>query len=373
MRVLIIGNCLAEQQQSMIRFARLLVRFYEPHAVVRLVWVPLIVARLPGMPAIARKYLAYIDKLILFPFWLIMHAGSYQLVHISDHGNAYYSFCCSPNRCIVTCHDLLAVRGAIGDSSVACKPSPIGIWLQKLIIAGLKRAGALVFVSKSTFNDFLRIVPGWPPDQRHAVIPNTLNASFTANPAFELSLDEQLQLPFLPYLLMVGSSHPRKNRLTAIRLLLELGATSNYQLVLAGDPLNELEKLAISDYQLTTRVISIVGPSHLLLNHLYCHAHALLFPSLAEGFGWPLIEAQACGCPVVASNTTSIPEVAGQGALFADPHDVVTFASHVRSLEDPTLRAALITCAANNLNRFSEKAIAKAYVDFSLSSTNLSA
>lgn len=364
--ILVIGNYPADHQQSMIRFAHLLVSFYQAQAQVRLLQPPAIVTRLPGLPAFVRKYLAYIDKLILFPLWLFVVARAYQLVHIADHSNAFYAFTVPRSRCIVTCHDLLAVRGAMGDPVVACEASPFGIWLQRLIMAGLRRAGAVVFDSQATFNDYQRLVRA-PQSQRHAVIPIPLNAPFTDNPSsIPLPPGEQQLIPSDPFLLMVGSAHPRKNRALALRLLTALGLASPYRLVLAGSPLTREEQTLIVEHNLTSRVSSIVHPSHGLLNHLYCRAHSLLFPSFAEGFGWPLVEAQACGCPVIASTTTSIPEVAGSAALYADPHDLPRFASHVRALEDPSLRTRLIRQGYDNLRRYDYEVIRAAYTTFAL-------
>ena len=364
--IMIVGNYSADQQQSMIRFAHLLVSFYKPLAPVHLYRPPVLIASLPGLPAIARKYLAYLDKLLLFPLWLALRARSYQLVHIADQGNAYYAFCCPPKRCIVTCHDLLAMRAAMGDPSVACEPSAIGIWLQRLILAGLRRPGAVVFDSMASFSDFQRLV-GAPLNQRHAVIPIPLNAPFSPDLAgLELSSEDKRLIPPAPFLLMVGSGHPRKNRLLALRLMRELGEAASYRLVFAGSPLAPADQAFVAEYQLSSRVHVIVGPSHALLNHLYGLAHALLFPSVAEGFGWPLIEAQACRCPVIASTTTSIPEVAGEAALFAAPHDVALFASHVRALEDPVTRARLIRRGEINLRRFDPEVISRAYTTFAM-------
>jgi len=370
-RILVVGNYPADHQESMTRFAHLLVSFYRPHAQVQLALPRAVAALLPGLPAIARKYLAYIDKLLLFPIWLTLRSRSYQLVHIADHSNAFYAFCCPRSRCIVTCHDLLAVRGAMGDPAIACKASPIGILLQRLIMAGLRRAGAVAFVSKASFGDFERLI-GLPHGQRHAVIPNTLNAPFTADlSSIVLLREEQGLVPLKPFLLMVGSALPRKNRCLGLRLLLELDYASPYALVLAGASLSISEQAFIAEHQLGSRVQVIVGPSHALLNCLYVRAHALLFPSLSEGFGWPLIEAQACGCPVIASTTTSIPEVAGDAALYADPHDVHTFASHVHALEDPALRACLLRKGEGNLRRYDPELISRAYVSFALSPAKL--
>ena len=167
---------------------------------------------------------------------------------------------------------------------------------------------------------------------------------------------------------MVGSSHPRKNRLLALQLLVDLGPSSVYSVTFAGQPLSRDLVTFISIHGLTNRVHSIVEPSHDLLNHLYCKAHALLFPSICEGFGWPIIEAQACGCPVIASNTTSIPEVAGEAALYADPYDVVTFSRHVHSLEDRVIKTNLIHMGEENLKRFDRQVICNAYLSFAFPS-----
>jgi glycosyltransferase involved in cell wall biosynthesis len=363
-RILVVGNYPADQQQSMIRFAELLVRIYQTHAEVRLVKPPVLVAGFPGLSSVARKYLGYIDKLLLFPVWLAWHARSYHLVHIADHGNSFYSFCCPRRRCIVTCHDLLAIRGAMGDRAVACEASPIGIWLQRLILAGLRRPHAVAFDSQASLDDFHRL-GGGRAGQRHAVIPIPLNAPFTSESiSLQLSTEEVTLLPPAPFLLMVGSAHPRKNRALALRVLQQLGAASPYRLVLAGAPLAPEEQMFIDVHVLTKQVVSIVRPSHALLNYLYCRAHALLFPSHAEGFGWPLIEAQACGCPVIASITTSIPEVAGVAALYAEPNDVSAFTSHVLALEDPALRSRLIHQGFENLRRFDPDLISRQYVNF---------
>ncbi len=370
-RILVVGNYPADQQQSMSRFAKLLVSFYDPISNVVFVCPPVLVARLPGLSLVARKYLAYIDKLFLFPLWLALRSRSFDLVHIADHSNSFYSFCCLPSRCIITCHDLLAVRAAMGDTSVACESSLIGIWLQRLIIAGLRHSGAIVFVSRATLDDYLRI-SGQPRRQRHSVIPNSLNAPFTSDlSSIQLTAEEQNLLPISPFLLMVGSSLPRKNRRLALRLLIELGDSSPYSIVLAGAPLSSDDQSFINKYSLAKQVHVIVRPSHSLLNSLYCRAHALLFPSLSEGFGWPLIEAQACGCPVIASTTTSIPEVAGEAALYADPQDVTTFASHVQALEDSTLRANIISQGEFNLRRYDPALIRQAYTGFAFHSSQL--
>lgn len=363
-RVLVVGNYSADQVKSMFRFADLLVSIYSHDSQAVLVSPPVLVGRLPYLPYLVRKYLAYIDKLLLFPLWLTIRSRGFDLVHIADQGNSFYSICCPRSKSLVTCHDLLAMRSAFGDPSTACTLSPIGIWLQRLIKAGLQRASAVIFDSEATFQDYQKLI-GSQPNQRLDVIPLPLNASFYPNiNAFPLSTSEKSQIPNFLYLLMVGSSHPRKNRALALQLLEYLGPDPLFHVVLAGAPFTAVEQDFHINHPLGAHLHSIPMPSHALLNRLYCQAHALLFPSFSEGFGWPLVEAQTCCCPVIASSTTSIPEVAGDGALYAEPNDVATFAEHVRTLEDPIERTRVINLGLINTRRFDKDVVSEAYRRF---------
>ena len=89
------------------------------------------------------------------------------------------------------------------------------------------------------------------------------------------------------------------------------------------------------------------------MDWLYRHAGALVFPSRYEGFGLPVVEAQALGCPVVAARSSSLPEVAGQGALFVDPDRPQDVPSMVRELiADPARRAEMVAAGSVNAARF---------------------
>ena len=88
---------------------------------------------------------------------------------------------------------------------------------------------------------------------------------------------------------------------------------------MAGAPWSEKMRNFVTANNLGGGVIEIVDPSNEDLRSLYSGAAALLFPSLYEGFGWPLIEAQSCGCPVITSNRPPMTEVAADAALYIDP------------------------------------------------------
>lgn len=361
-RVMIVANYRLDNLQSMERYAQLLERVYKPVAQVRLVRPPVLVGHLLRRPAVLSKYLGYIDKFILFFVWLFVASRlDCDYVHIADHGNSLYAFACPPDKFIITCHDVLAIRSARGDSSTACHTSKYGKYLQASILSGLRFSRTIVFVSKFTLDDYMSLAPP-RQDRNYLVIHNPLNAQFESKPdSGMLTRDEIALLNSTRFLLMVGSSLPRKNRELSLRLISRLSQSSGYHLVLAGSPLSESELDVVERLKLSELVTVVTSPRHSLLNSLYCNAHALLFPSFSEGFGWPLIEAQMCLCPVIASCTTSIPEVAGDGALYADPTDIDSFCKHVLALESDEKRRIMIELGVANVRRYDFQAKAYSY------------
>jgi len=157
------------------------------------------------------------------------------------------------------------------------------------------------------------------------------------------------------YVLHVGTLQPRKNLLRLVEAFARIRG-ERLQLVLAGkrgwlaEPIfRRVEELGLSQ---AVRFLGYVEDADLaaLLSGAACFA----FPSLYEGFGFPVLEAQACGTPVAASNVSSIPEVAGDGALFVDAHDTTALAEALaRVLSDEALRADLIARGLANVQRFS--------------------
>lgn len=137
-----------------------------------------------------------------------------------------------------------------------------------------------------------------------------------------------------PYLLSVGSLEPRKNILFALRALEPVLKEKNIRLVLVGrnawgtdEISHEIMNLSLDRYVLRTGFVSKKQ-----LQFLYSKAEIFIFPSLYEGFGFPIVEAFSCGCPVISSNTSSIPEVAGNAALLIDPHNGAQLRDAVLSL-----------------------------------------
>jgi glycosyltransferase involved in cell wall biosynthesis len=124
-------------------------------------------------------------------------------------------------------------------------------------------------------------------------------------------------------------------------------------LCFVGEPVDALLAEEARELGIADRVHSVPKPDHQTLCALYSLAYAFVFPSFSEGFGWPLIEAQACGTPVIASNLPPLPEVSGGAAIHVDPHDAKSFASALVTLNDSATRETLIENGFKNIARFS--------------------
>lgn len=163
------------------------------------------------------------------------------------------------------------------------------------------------------------------------------------------------------YILCVSIYKPRKNHaglLKAFQHLLKSGIQS--QLVIAG-PMGEGEPVlrGLAEELGIAQRVCFTGFIHDAdLRALYSGTRVCVCPSLYEGFGFTVLEAMACGAPVVSSSATSLPEVAGKAALYFDPHKPEEMASQLlRAFSDDSLRTSLIADGRNNLLRFSwEKA-----------------
>ena len=161
-------------------------------------------------------------------------------------------------------------------------------------------------------------------------------------------------LKYKDYLLFVGRLEPKKNILNIVQAYEKLD--TEIPLVLAGRRVNvqDVEAYLADKPDLSSRIKFIGYFEEDDLAFLYAGAAILVFPTLYEGFGLPIIEAQACGTPVVTSNTGSCAEVAGQGAVIVDPDIPEEISDVIRQLlSDPKLREEKISAGLENIKRFS--------------------
>lgn len=256
------------------------------------------------------KWLGYIDKYILSPFSIKRKIRSIRgtvVVHICDHSNAHYTRVLSGIPNVITCHDLLAVRSALGEFRHN-HVSWTGQQQQAIITRGLKRAQHIACVSQATADDVERIVE--VPLEILSHIPNSLDGAFidtALTPSTIESIDTLSDIISIPkdstYIMHIGGDSWYKNRQTVLRLFSSLAQDyPNLQLIVVGP------EFAADDLQhgncedLKSRIHHVHGVSDEGLRRLYRAAKLLLFPSHIEGFGWPILEAQACGCPVITLN-----------------------------------------------------------------------
>jgi glycosyltransferase involved in cell wall biosynthesis len=211
------------------------------------------------------------------------------------------------------------------------------------LIPTVARRSRLVLVpSESTRRDVLRVL-GLPP-ARVKVVP------YAPSPAFRRVAEgpEALTRRYgvrVPYFLYVGTLEPRKNLAAALRAFARVAdALPGHRFVLAGqrgwacdDVFAEAARPALAG-----RVLFLDYVRETDLPLLYTHATAAVYPSLYEGFGFPVVEAMACGTPVLTSRSSSLAEIGAGAALLVDPRDEGALADGLRTLgEDGALRADL--------------------------------
>lgn len=236
----------------------------------------------------------------------------------------------------------------------------------RLVSAAARRARAIITVSNASKRDIVQTL-GIPAERVH-VIYNAVDSHM--RPAADESAVEGIKESYGltgDFVLFFGGFDVRKNVEAVIRAF--HAARSSFprpcQLVIAGalnlvghplypDPRPLIRKLGLeSEVIVTGRISEEEKPL------LYSAATAFVFPSLYEGFGMPVLEAMACGTPVITSNVSSLPEVAGDAALLVDPTSVDAIAAAmVRLLSDPELRSELTSKGLRRASQFSCEALA---------------
>jgi glycosyltransferase involved in cell wall biosynthesis len=322
MKVLLVGNYPPDGQQSMSRYAMFLrdqlqQRGYDAQLILPQAVVGRVIG--PGNPL--AKWVGYVDKYIFFPPRLRSRSRHADLVHVCDHSNSPYLRWAGRTPAIITAHDMLAIRSAT-DEFPENPTGRTGKILQAWILRGLQRARALISVSEKTKRDLQALLAG---DKPITVIHHTVNWDYA--PATAKEIDQAraacgLQ-PGDEYLLHVGANQWYKNRPGAMKIALALRQYPRFahiKLLMAGRPWTD-EMRSIQREHNFNDAIAVVAPNNTTLRSLYSGATALLFPSREEGFGWPILEAQACGCPVITSARQPMMEIAGEGAILIDPEN----------------------------------------------------
>jgi glycosyltransferase involved in cell wall biosynthesis len=238
-------------------------------------------------------------------------------------------------RQVVTIHDMVAF-----DLPEVLNPQ-VASWYRIVLSAVARRAYRIITVSSYSKKRILQLLE--VPESKVVVIPNGVGNEFC--PPSHLHSDElSLHLPSNRYLFALSRFHPVKNLVGLLRAwaIASKKLDPDIWLVVAG---NQGPRTAFGQCelkQIPPRVFFYGAPDDATLPVLYRKALGFVHVSLYEGFGIPVLEAMACGTPVLASNVTAVPEVAGDAALLVDPTDVRAIAEGIeRIVQDEELRSSL--------------------------------
>ena len=223
-----------------------------------------------------------------------------------------------------------------------------------------RRSAHIIADSNFTKGD---LVEAGVDEQKISVVYPGIDKSF-----YRIGVDDPRRMAFrkkygihYPFLLSLGTLEPRKNIPAAIRAFTALKRAPQWKdlrFVIAGSPgwlyHDTLKEARVSAVRHDIVFLGPMADSERIL--LYNEARAFIYPSFFEGFGFPPLEAQACGCPVVVSNRTSLPEIIADSGIAADPWNITLLAESLeRVLEEGATREKLIIAGYQNAARFTWK------------------
>lgn len=269
--------------------------------------------------AFFRKWLGYVDQFLIYPRELRRRVDQQPrdtVFVVTDQALGMWVPHLAHRPHVIHCHDFLALRSALGEFPEHLTGWP-GRQYQRLIRNGFSRGRAFIPVSEKSQSDLHRFLPQVP--RLSEVAYNGLNHPFRPMELAErlpLMKKTGVAISEQGFILHVGGNQWYKNRKGVLAIYRAYAAQVKQPAALwliGSAPTDELRALA-DTVPAPGKIHFFTGLGNEQVNAAYAHAKALLFPSLEEGFGWPIAEAMAAGCPVITTDAAPMTEVAGNAA-----------------------------------------------------------
>ncbi|MDP4008149.1 MAG: glycosyltransferase family 1 protein [Candidatus Peregrinibacteria bacterium] len=251
----------------------------------------------------------------------------------------------------ITVHDLVAFLYSDTHNKKA-------VFIEKLTLKSSLKGGKRIFaVSENTAKDVMSRFG--IPSEKIIITYNAVGENFIApNLSTIAAFREKYKLP-KKYILSLGTLVPRKNIQLTLKAFSLLCADSKFSkdidlCIVGGDGWGDSQEFALSEAAQNPRIHMLGYLPYEELSCIYTGAEVFVYPSLYEGFGIPPLEAASMSCPVIVSNTSSLPEVVGDSVMQIDPNDAEALAEAIKLLtSDIAKRKELIQKGGENIKRFS--------------------
>lgn len=283
---------------------------------------------LPPHPA--RNVDRVLNRFIDYPRALAGRIQDFDLFHIVDHSYSQLVHVLPANRTVVTCHDLDTFRCLLDPGR-----EKRSIWFRSMtrkILQGFRQAAHVICNSEATRRQLIqrRVFS----EDRLTVIHNAVHPDFSSSPNAAADAEAaRLLRPSSPEeirLLSVGSTIPRKRMDVLLQVFSEVRKEfPTARLIRVGGPFTDAQSQLARELGAEPYITQLPFLSREVLAAVYRQAALLLMTSEAEGFGWPVTEAMACGCPVLASDLDVLREVGGSACEYCPVGDVPAWASAI--------------------------------------------
>ena len=223
----------------------------------------------------------------------------------------------------------------------------VPMWREKH--QAIRHASAYIAISENTARDLVKFFPNISPETI-TVAPCGVKATFFPATLEEVNSFRTKYGISKPYFILVGAGSGYKNTILFLRAFAQLYSSNGFDIVCTGSgSLLEAELRAYT----SGSVVHMLQLSDEELRAAYSGSVVLVYPSIYEGFGLPVLEAITCGCPVITCPNASIPEVAGEAALYVDDNDVEGLANALCEIQKPIVRQSLISAGLEQTKKFS--------------------